>query len=538
MDLERLTRALQAADAAGDTAAASAIAAEIRRMTTAPQPTGNAPQAGESRDAYFARLEEARASTPVPEGSQAMTDQARVAMARPGGSMEQAGRALIQGTTFGFGDELTAALAAMSPNMDYGTALQGERDRLAQQRENAPVLSYGSEIAGAIASPAGLMGNVGKAITSTGGRIAAGAGLGGLLSAIYGFGSGEDGAANRSENAMWNGLLGAGIGAAVPAAGNLVSRLMNGRATNAATAGMARTAPTVDDLQARAGALYDEARQLGITATQQDTQALQGTMTNILTDAGLISPTGRMATSYPKISDAMNMVDDYALAEMNPTQMQQVRRLLQAAAQSADPNESRIGTQMIRAFDNFTDPLAPQFREANRLWRDAAQGDLIQKTIELAGIRAGQYTGSGFENALRTEFRSLARQITRGTLNVSEDMALLINRIASGGAVENLARDLGKAAPRGVVSTGLAGGVPFMVGNAVGGPGLGILAGGAALTAGEIGRRAATAMQTRNAGLLDALARSGGVMPQVPALPPGSYDAGLLRAVPALAGPQ
>lgn len=538
MDLERLTRALQAADAAGDTAAASAIAAEIRRMTTAPQPTGNAPQAGESRDAYFARLEAARASTPVPEGSQAMNDQARVAMARPGGSMEQAGRALIQGTTFGFGDELTAALAAMSPNMDYSTALQGERDRLAQQRENAPVLSYGSEIAGAIASPAGLMGNIGKAITSTGGRIAAGAGLGGLLSAIYGFGAGQDGPVNRGENAMWNGLLGAGIGAAIPAAGNLVSRLVNNRATNAAADDMVKAAPTVDDLRAQASALYDEARQLGITATQQDTQALQSTMTNILTDAGLISPTGRMATSYPKISDAMRMIDDYAQTEMNPTQMQQVRRLLQGAAQSADPAESRLGSMMIREFDNFTDPLAPQFREANRLWRDAAQGDLIQQTIDLAGIRAGQYTGSGFENALRTEFRALARQITRGTLNVSEDMAALINRIASGGTVENLARDLGKAAPRGVVSTGLAGGVPFMVGNAVGGPGLGILAGGAALTAGEIGRRAATAMQTRNAGLLDALARSGGVMPQVPALPPGAYDAGLLRAVPALVGPQ
>jgi hypothetical protein len=501
------------------------------------QVTGNAPQPGESREAYFARLEAARASMPVPDGSQAMTEQARVAMARPGGAMEQGARAAVQGATFGFGDELVAGLASLSPSMDYSTALQGERDRLTQQRENSPVLSYGSEIGGAIASPLGLLANVGRT-TTTAGRIASGAGIGGLLSAIYGFGAGEDGVANRAENAGLNGILGAGIGALVPAVGGLLSSAATRRATNAAADDMVRAAPTVDDLQAQAGRLYDEARQLGITASQADTQALYGTMTNLLTDAGLISPTGRMATSYPKITDALRMVEDYAQTEMNPTQMQQVRRLLQSAARSVDPNEARLGTQMIRAFDTFTDPLAPQFREANRLWRDAAQGELMQQTIELAGIRAGQYTGSGFENALRTEFRSLARQITRGTLSVSDDMASLINRIASGGPIENFARDIGKAAPRGVVSTGITAGIPFMVGNAVGGPGLGVLASGAALTAGEVGRRAATAMQTRNAGILDALARSGGVMPQVQALPPGMYDAGLLRAVPALAGPQ
>jgi hypothetical protein len=212
---------------------------------------------------------------------------------------------------------------------------------------------------------------------------------------------------------------------------------------------------------------------------------------------------------------------------MTPTEMLQVRKSFQAAAQSADPVEARIGTILIRQFDDFTSPLAPQIAEANQIYRRAMQGDLIETTIELAGSRSGQFSGSGFENALRTEFRGLERKIIKGQLKVTPDEEALIKRIAQGGFSENLARDVGKAAPRGVVSTGISSGVPFAIGTSIGGPALGAALAATTLGAGEIGRRVATSLQGRNAGLLSALARSGGRLPA---------NIGAVTNVPSLVG--
>jgi hypothetical protein len=242
---------------------------------------------------------------------------------------------------------------------------------------------------------------------------------------------------------------------------------------------------------------------------------------------GLITPKGNMAGSYPRVSDAIKLVDDYRGAPMTPTEMLQVRKSFQAAAQSADPVEARIGTILIRQFDDFTSPLAPQIAEANQIYRRAMQGDLIETTIELAGSRSGQFSGSGFENALRTEFRGLERKIIKGQLKVTPDEEALIKRIAQGGFSENLARDVGKAAPRGVVSTGISSGVPFAIGTSIGGPALGAALAATTLGAGEIGRRVATSLQGRNAGLLSALARSGGRLPA---------NIGAVTNVPSLVG--
>jgi len=218
---------------------------------------------------------------------------------------------------------------------------------------------------------------------------------------------------------------------------------------------------------------------------------------------------------------------------MAPDQMQAVRRTFQAAAKSADGSERRLGTMMLKAFDDFVEPLAPQFKEANALYSRAMKGNLIDEAIELAGVRAGQFSGSGFENALRTEFRRLSRDIVKGRLKgLSADQVAMIRRVSDGGSIENLLRGVGKAAPTGIVSAGIGGGIPFLVGNAVGGPALGAAAGLGSMAAGAAGRSAATALQRRNAEIASGLMRSAdGLLPRVTAAPTASM--GLLGAVPA-----
>jgi len=307
--------------------------------------------------------------------------------------------------------------------------------------------------------------------------------------------------------AKFVGTLGGGFAA------NGVTGLVTAVKNNKAIRSFIEKQPSVIELKSQAGGLYNAARASGAMADPAQVDDFANGLMTTLKDEGMITPKGKMAGSYPKISDAINLIDDYRGSPMTPTEMLQVRKSFQAAARSSDPVEARLGTMMIRQFDDFTSPIAPQIAEANKIYRDAMQGDLIEKTIELAGSKAGQFTGSGFENALRTEFRALERKIIKGQLTATPDESALITRISQGGFAENLARDIGKAAPRGIVSTGLSAGVPFSIGNAIGGPVLGAAFSAATLGAGELGRRVATGLQTRNAGLLSAITRSGGKMP-------------------------
>lgn len=315
-------------------------------------------------------------------------------------------------------------------------------------------------------------------------------------------------------NALTNGpsiggvtVPGSAIAAGIPLLGE------GARAINKALGRGVDTAaiPTSDVLKSRAGALYDAARSSGIEAPQSGTIKLSDDMFQIARDEGLISPTGRIAESYPKIKSIISTLDDYSRGTMTVPQMQATRRTLQDAAASADAGERRVGVEMLRKFDEFASGVAPDLSDASQLYRSAKKGEMIDTAIELAGNRAGQFSGSGFENALRTEFRNLNGQIIKGILKgVSDDEAAAIAKVANGGPISNAARWLGKFAPSGVVSAGLSGGVPFMVGNAVAGP-----AAGAAAAAGTMGlalggRGLATNIAQKNAEIASALMRSGG----------------------------
>lgn len=402
------------------------------------------------------------------------------------------------------GDEASAAAYSALPGRTY----EGELDRFRKNEEGMSTMGrLSADLAGAFVPGALGVGMMAKAPT-LGNAMLRGAGIGMASGGTLGFMEGEGDVTERAKSAGMTALLGGGIGGLMPAATAGLRKAGEAFANRGVRKAAMEGVESVDDLIAKAGSKYDEARALGITATGDQTTKLADSMTDALRAEGLVSPTGRISSAYPKVTDALNMVMDYAEGEMTPTQMQQVRKLLQAAAGSADGQEARLGTKMLREFDSFVEPLAPQFKEANALYSRAKKGGMIDEAIELAGSRAGQFSGSGFENALRTEFRALDRKIIKGQLKgLSEAQIAAIRRVANGGPVENLMRDLGKMAPRGVVGTGITTGVPFAMGTAMGSPGLGMAMSAGALGLGEIGRRGATAMQRGNADYASALMR-------------------------------
>lgn len=231
---------------------------------------------------------------------------------------------------------------------------------------------------------------------------------------------------------------------------------------------------------------------------------------------GAISPTGRFNDTFPDVAEAIRTFDDYASAgiPLSVKDLQVIRSKLTEAARSAKPTEKRVAMVMLRKFDEFVDPLAPELKLGNALYRRHMVGDMIDTQIALAKSDAARNPSLGLDGALRNRFAELDRHIIRDDgvaagLSVAEIAA--IKKAANGGAASNTLRMLGKLAPSGVVSFGVGATAPAYLATQFGASPLSAGAVGVgAMGLGVGSRLGATAMTNSAAQQASALARRGG----------------------------
>jgi len=426
-------------------------------------------------------------------------------------SMAAAQTGAMQGMTFGFGDEINAGMMTpiemaidafqgkgFDPGRSYNQALEKSRGYDQATQAADPTAATVGQIAGGIGTGLGLSGagltlmkGAAPTVLSMGGRgVLEGAAYG----ALHGLGNGKD-TPDRINQAAW----GAGIG-------GLTGGVMGGAAGALANKSAQSAVPTVEELKAQAGQLYEAAKAKGYVFPQSSVKQVADDIAATAISEGIDQ------TLHPGATAALKRLQESGANGMTVDNAQTMRRILAAAAKDpTNPDQSRIASIMIDKFDDFLAQSGPELAAARGLYAQAKRGELIEQAIELAGSRAGQFSGSGFENALRTEFRNLDRQIIKGQLKGFSDAEIdAIRQVARGGPIENALRYVGKLAPTGVVSMGAGFGVPFAVGNAVGGPGVGTIAGLGAMGTGLASRQAATAMTMNNARLAAALGRNGG----------------------------
>lgn len=389
----------------------------------------------------------------------------------------------------------------------YGDSQAGQQAVFDAAREADPVAYTAGDVAGSLALGGGVASQGGGLLTNVARPTIAGmAGRGAAEGAMYGAASGF----NRGEtprerivDALSGGLMGAGTGA-----------VLGGVSGWAGARNQAQGVPSVQQLQDDAAALYRQAEASGAQASPTQAKSIANNMQAIARSENIVTPSGRVNTTYPRINAALNTFEDYAQGPVSVGQMQALRRNLQDAVRSADAGEQRIGMLMLNQFDDWVAGIAPELREASGLYSRMKAGELIQRTMDLASTRAGQFSQSGMENALRTEFRNLDRQIIKGTLKgITPELSEAISHVANGGSLQTFARNVGKLAPTGPVSFGLGTGVPFAIGNAIGGPTAGGLIGAGVAGTGIAGRQAATNMAINNAGNASLIARQGGALP-------------------------
>jgi hypothetical protein len=449
-------------------------------------------------------------------------------------------RSIASGATFGFADELAAGASTLTglgrqegAGEDFASNLAAER---ARDKEIPAYTRIPGEVVGGIATGVGA-GRAGLTLLNAAkptypSMMARGALEGAGYGAAYGAGSAEGDIQDRLAGAAHGATIGAAAGGAMGAVGARMAR---------------PKAPTTEALRARADNAYKAAKDAGVVIGRNRFLDLVDDI------AATVQKEGIDRTLHPNATAALGRLMEAKGTRISLEEAETLRRILRNAAASKNPGESRLGNIMIDKLDDFVDRLNPSdfsliagdkagvesLQSARGLWSRVRKGEAIDDLIDRAGIRAQQFSGSGYENALRTEFRQLAMNKNK-MRGFSEEEQAAIRRVAEGGPIENALRFLGKLAPRGVVSGGFHLGV-----GAASSP----LVGAATMIAGEGARRGATALTSRNARLASELMRAGGeTLHPVPLTPlalellrgatiaeasqaPGIYDGRLTRAL-------
>lgn len=350
------------------------------------------------------------------------------------------------------------------------------------------------------------------------------------------------GTATTAGRAIAGGLsaLGGGMGAAtaqqvypdnplVEMGAETIASLLAGGAGMKAAQGQARKAaeaavPSIADLKNQASNLYSQAEIRGVVAGPSVTSKLASDLDAIATKAEV-----KGSPKYTEANEALRVIERYRGADLNPTQIQVIREGLADSVQATEGRQRKIARDMLTAFDDATTPLAPELKEARSVASKYLSAGEIQKAIDLAEPGAAQFSQSGMSNALRTQFRGLDRDMIRGNRQFNPDVAAAIIDVSRGTPGTNALTRVGKMAPTGIVSGGLSAGVPFAIGNAMGGPAVGAAASTATMGIGTAAKLLGNRAVQNDARVAELLARNGGAL-QIP----GIVDNGLKAEIAAI----
>jgi hypothetical protein len=285
---------------------------------------------------------------------------------------------------------------------------------------------------------------------------------------------------------------------------------LKGSATRTATAAV----PSRTMMEEQAGSLYTQAAKQGVTATGSQTKDFLAAMKDTLRNDGLLVKNGDdIVDGYPKLKAAYDRFAAYAGDSMTVEEMRQTRKLLQKAARSGDASEARLGTIMIHRFDDAIDPLAPQLKQANKIYHAAAKSEELNQAIERARLTAAKSQGTSYATALRNEFAAIDRDIInngpRGWTPVEVEA---IKAAARGTLTEKTLRGFGKLlAPQNALGfiTALGAGGTGYLGSLLGGSVLGPLAGPGVAAFGAAAQAGSNLLTRRAADLAELLTRSG-----------------------------
>ena len=266
-------------------------------------------------------------------------------------------------------------------------------------------------------------------------------------------------------------------------------------------------APAVQSLKNGAREIYKQIDDLGASLKPESMQNLSSRLFKKARESGFNK------RIHPKVSAAL---DEFEIASGDINTLSNVdvlRRVANSARNSLDPDEARVGSIIVDEIDSFLDAVKPSdlvagttkdvsklYQQSRDLWGRARKSELVQEAMFKAKNQA-----SGFENGLRTQFRSILNNKRKRKMFTKEEIDAF-QKVVQGGGAENIAKAIGKfgfteghASSMLLSSLGVAGGAQ------VGGPVGAVLVPGV----GQVSKKLAQTMTRGNAEFADAIVRAG-----------------------------
>ena len=269
------------------------------------------------------------------------------------------------------------------------------------------------------------------------------------------------------------------------------------------TPSVVKTAPTAENLAQKSKSLFTAARESGVELDAKDFA------TNMAGIGKELRNEGYDPRLYPKLAVALDEMTQAGIPK-DFNELSTLRKFIQGAQKSVDPDERRLATILKDDFDTYVSNI-PQSsvvggsKEGLKAWKEArdtyaklSKSEVFTDMLENAQLDKSKFSMSGVENSLAQQLRQLAKNDKKMRLFTAEEQEA-IKKAAKGGVGQNALRFVGKFAPTSAVSS-----IPALLATSVSGPvGLG-------LTAASMGARAgATQMRKSDVDKLAALMRAG-----------------------------
>ena len=246
------------------------------------------------------------------------------------------------------------------------------------------------------------------------------------------------------------------LGAAVKTAGDVAPAVAGMRSVKRPVAEPRRTGnyqrpapdpvPTTEQLTTAARQAYKDAKESGVVVSADN---YGNALTRI---QGAIKEEGINPTLHPKTTAVLKQLEESVGKDLSITEAENLRRVIQEVAGDLDPvtrkptGDAFRASKILDEFDDALDQMSVN-SDARALWARSRRSQMIDDMIHRAEIRAGaHYTQAGMEHALRQEFKQLAMN-PRRMRGLSKDQRAAIEKVASGGPMENILRALGKFDP-------------------------------------------------------------------------------------------
>jgi hypothetical protein len=264
-----------------------------------------------------------------------------------------------------------------------------------------------------------------------------------------------------------------------------------------------KAAPSVEELAAQSSQLFKQAKESNVELNAKDFSNTMKTIGKELREEGY-DP-----RLYPKLDVAFSELQNAKMPK-DFNELRTLRKFIQGAQKSADPEERRLATDLKSRFDDYVmnipeTSIKTGGKEGLQAWKEArdvysrmSKSEMFDEMLDNAQLDRSKFSMSGIENSLAQQLRQLAKNDKKMRLFTAEEQKA-IKDAAQGGNVQNVLRLFGKFAPTSSVSS-----IPSILTTALNAP-LGL-----ALTGGAIGSRyVASQMRKSDVNKLAALMRAG-----------------------------